>query len=564
MWGENLYLQDYICEVGVFHNIQKYHSMDIGDIKEGFYMDSDKKTLAKNPGKFSSNKYLYALIGICLLFFLAKMPFLAHYPMWDETVYLGMGKYIYSAGSSGLWEMIRPLGLPLLTGLWWSLGLDQMIASRIVAVIFSIGIIWMTYLICRKIFNEKTGLISAFIMAITPIFFFYSDYVMTDHVSTLAILVSIYFIMNNRYILGGSFAGLAFWFKFTHILFVGALVLYMVYKLFLKSMNNKKTTKDINNKNMKNKRDAYHKILPKEIYSIAIIIIMVGVYFLSNFLLYNDHFGFRDAILRPYTDAAAYSDNPYQNTYFSNVQEFIYYIFYYLYNIIFNTAYGNILYIFFIIYVAKLKGFMHDEKHALLFILFIVYLAYFSIIPYKNERFWIFILPLLAIYAAYGIIQINNYLRKKTRNNIILKKTLSVLFILLLVMTFYVINKDRQFYGWSEHFRKPDMSIERYFDIHNIDGPILTSDPRFAAYSDKRYIPAYDILNKNGLFLNDWESGITFNAAVYNDKSIPCLEDDKRCIDTRQKIVDMLEKDFVVLDSYKYNGANITFYKKKQ
>ena len=31
---------------------------------------------------------------------------------WDEAVYLGMGKYIYSGGAIGLFEEIRPLGLP--------------------------------------------------------------------------------------------------------------------------------------------------------------------------------------------------------------------------------------------------------------------------------------------------------------------------------------------------------------------------------------------------------------------------------------------------------------------
>jgi hypothetical protein len=512
--------------------------------------------------KLWANAHIYILIVICIMFFVFKIPFWSHYPMWDETVYLGMGKYIYSAGSSGLWEMIRPLGLPAITGLWWSLGLDQMVVSRIVGVLFSLGIIMMVYLIAKKLFdkNEKIAIIAALIMAITPIFFFYSDYVMTDHVSTLAVLISIYFIMNNKYILGGIFGGLAFWFKFTHILFIGILGIYILYKFCIRNGKLQCDGKYL--------RKNYHSILKsKELYSLIIMILMILAYFLSNYILYHQHLGTIDAILRPYTDAAAYSDNPYQNTYFSNVQEFFYYIFYYLYNIIFHAAYGNILYIFFLIYLVRLKleNFLRDKKHVLIFITFIIYLAYFSAIPYKNERFWIFVLPFLAIYASYGIIWCHESLKKiSKKQGKVLSKTLNVFFILLiLIITGYIISKDVDFYAWDYHFREPNMLVEKYFDIHNIDGPILTDDPRFTAYSDKLYIPAYDILNRNGLFLNDWESQIDFNAAVYNDKSIPCLEYDQKCIDNRQKIIDMLASDFKALDTYYYNGANITFYIRK-
>jgi len=113
------------------------------------------------------------IVIIIAFFVAAKVFFLARYhlPIWDEAVYLGMGKYIYSLGSSGLWEMLRPVGLPVAIGWAWKLGLPYALISEIIGILFSVGSIALTYLIARKLFSKKVGVLAAALLAASPVFF---------------------------------------------------------------------------------------------------------------------------------------------------------------------------------------------------------------------------------------------------------------------------------------------------------------------------------------------------------------------------------------------------------
>jgi 4-amino-4-deoxy-L-arabinose transferase-like glycosyltransferase len=507
---------------------------------------SHKKKILPVTHLFRKNFYQYALIAVCLIFLLLKLPFLNHSPAWDESVYLGMGKYIYSGGNSGLWEMIRPLGLPAITGLFWHTGMNQLIASRIFSLLISVGCIITVFLIAKELFDKRHALLSALILACTPIFFYYSEYVLTDHISTLFLMLSILFLIRERFILGGIAGGIAFWFKFTHILYVVAVLIFIAYKIFT----------------IKKRKD-----MLEHSHFIIFGVIMLGfvaAYFSSNYLLYHNHFGTMDAILRPYLDASAYSNNPYQNTVFDDVKGFVYYIAHYLYNIIFHTAYGFSAYIFFIIYFLHAKKFIKDPKHVLVGIIFLVYLAYFSIIPYKNERFWIFFLPFMAMYASYGIMAVMRYFKLKKSRKPSLGKAYRALALITIIASFSISAYNiAQFYGWDRASEKPNYDIERYFDIHEVNGPILTTDPGLTAYSDKRYVGAYDILNRNGLFVNDWESKMDFAAVIYRDDAIPCLSYDIRCLENKNELLRFIDEWFVLKDSYTYRGSNVTFFVEK-
>jgi len=413
----------------------------------------------------------------------------------------------------------------------------------------------VTYLIAKKLFDEKHAIISALLLALTPVFFFYSDFVLTDHVSTLLIMLTLFFLIRERYVLGGVFAGLAFWFKFTNILFVLALSAFIIYKVATDIFKNKKKIGD-------KKIESIYKYIS----CIAIIMVFIAAYFLSNYLLYNAHFSSIDAILRPYLDASAYSNNPYQNLTFTNLSGFIYYIGYYLYQIIFSTTYGFFAYIFFVIYMLEYRRIANDgmraEWHQVILTVFLIYLLYFSIIPYKNERFAVNMLPLMAIYASYGLIRTLEYFSSKKRST---SRSIYQVIIGVLMATFVIlsINGIAQFYKWNDVKSEPNYSIERYFDSRNITGPILTNYPQLTVYSDERYVAAYDILNKNGLFVNDWEKDMKFSGAIQVKGIITCLDTDTRCAIHEQKMEEIIRPDFVVSDSFIYQGNNVTFYIKK-
>jgi len=86
------------------------------------------------------------LIIIILIFAFLSSISLFNYRLiwWDEAVYIGIGKYLYSNGTIGLFEQIRPLLLPVLLGAFWYIGLDPLISGRIMILLVSLFTIYLT------------------------------------------------------------------------------------------------------------------------------------------------------------------------------------------------------------------------------------------------------------------------------------------------------------------------------------------------------------------------------------------------------------------------------------
>ena len=72
------------------------------------------------------------------IFLFLQILMLVLYPRiyWDSAVYIGIAKFLFSAGHLGFMEIIRPIGLSLLIGPLWKLGIDVILASRILAIAF--------------------------------------------------------------------------------------------------------------------------------------------------------------------------------------------------------------------------------------------------------------------------------------------------------------------------------------------------------------------------------------------------------------------------------------------
>ena len=147
-----------------------------------------------------------------------------HNVIWDEAVYLGIGKYLYSFGTVGLWEMIRPIGMPLIIGLFWKLGLPYVFMAELTEIGFSAGVIILTYLITKEFADDFAAATAAFIMAITPVFFLYTGYVLTGIPSTFFILLAFYLFLKDKLAPAGVAAGLASLFRFPQGLFFGSFV----------------------------------------------------------------------------------------------------------------------------------------------------------------------------------------------------------------------------------------------------------------------------------------------------------------------------------------------------
>jgi len=137
------------------------------------------------------NKQILIVILVSLISRL--IFFFSYHPIWwDSAVYLSMGKYIFSFGKVGFWEYTRPVLWPIILGFFWKLGLNAVIIGRILELFFSLGIIYLTYLIANEIFNKRTALISSLILSFTPTFFFFGYRLYTSIPSAFLSLLAIY------------------------------------------------------------------------------------------------------------------------------------------------------------------------------------------------------------------------------------------------------------------------------------------------------------------------------------------------------------------------------------
>ncbi|MCM2325698.1 MAG: glycosyltransferase family 39 protein, partial [Candidatus Woesearchaeota archaeon] len=157
-------------------------------------------------------------------FVMLKLILPIHEIWWDEAVYIGMGKYLYSFGTVGLWEFFRPIGLPMILGLLWKIS-DVILLSKILPLVFSIAYIFLTYHTARRIFDEKTALVASLLVILTPIFFYFSSHALTEIPSCLFALIAVNFYLDKRHLMTGIFAGVSFMFRFPGgILLIGILL----------------------------------------------------------------------------------------------------------------------------------------------------------------------------------------------------------------------------------------------------------------------------------------------------------------------------------------------------
>ncbi len=517
---------------------------------------------------FRENKPILALL---LLFFLIKIYFITsryHLPIWDEAVYIGMGKYIYSAGAAGLWEMIRPYGLPMILGASWSIGLDQVYSSQIIAIFFSCATIFMTYLIAKELFNKKVALVSAFLLAITPVFFLYSIYALTEIPSTLFVLLAVYFYIKKKYIYSGLFTGIAFLFRFPQGLILVPIALAMVADWFFE----RKYPKNVKGK--KNHSLSFKdNILIKNIlfYAIGFAIIMIP--FLSlNFIAYNDYTSkATDAIFRPLILAAPHQGNIFESVGGDTLSARLYDIFYYMIMMLKN----NILFAL-SIFGAIMLLMRYKEKVRILSFAFLIYLAYYSYIINKQERFMIAFLPIICILTAYSLFYIiEKLLPKKTAaikdydtlNEIMWKSALVSLIIIALIITSITpIKTNVEYYYWLHPNGQKPAIIEEYYSLINrleINGAILISEPVIAVFTNNRLIE-YVYVDGKILISNEWESDDDIAAVTYTQNTVPCLEEDEGCKKTRDALLEYFTTNYETYYKGNFYDQDTYIFLKKQ
>lgn len=293
---------------------------------------------------------------------------------WDGSVYLGMGKYIFSSGTLGIWEPIRPLVMPLLLGSTWKLGFDPIVVGRLLEIAFSLGAVYLTYLIGKRYRTEEEGLIAATILCFTPVFFKFAFRLYTEIPSTFFALLAVYLFMRREMIYAGIFSALAFLTKFPQGI--------VIFVLGVFSIDNLKKTFKLG----------------------AAFLITVIPYLAFNYIKYGNP-------IKPFRDGSYIIK-------YAGVWLFAKPWWFYFYEMLRQ----NVLYVFAIIGIFTLL----KKKHRVIPTILILFLVYFSTMAHKEPRFMLLFLPYLALLAAIGI---RKLFRQKAVFWIVLAVSLTILFV---------------------------------------------------------------------------------------------------------------------------------------
>jgi 4-amino-4-deoxy-L-arabinose transferase-like glycosyltransferase len=141
-----------------------------------------------------------AVLWLFLGFFIIYLYFLINFKeydnvWWDGASYIGMGKYLFSHGSQGVFEFIKPILLPVFLGIFWKLGFNAVIAGKLFIFLVSFLTLTFLYLSAKEIFNKKAGIIASIILFLNPLFFLFMYRIYTEMMSVCFILGSVFFMI---------------------------------------------------------------------------------------------------------------------------------------------------------------------------------------------------------------------------------------------------------------------------------------------------------------------------------------------------------------------------------
>jgi len=440
--------------------------------------------------KFNKNIGLMLIIILFLIVFFLNLDPNADL-WWDSSVYIGMGKYIYSFGEIGLYEDSRPLVWPLILGFFWKIGLDVIFFGKLLVLLFGIGIIILTYLIAYDLFGKKTALLSSLLLAFSPTFFLFNSIMFTGIPSTFFSMLGVYLFIKGRYYLAGLFLGISFMTRFFQILIIVPFYLFFAYLLYKK------------------------KATPKKfLISILFFVIPIITYLIFNFILYNNP-------LHPFLLQAWMT----KFTGWIYHQPFNFYFF--------NLIKENVLILFSILGVIYIFKKEKLNKFIVPFVLLFAFIS-FNFAQHKELRLLLPILPFLYILTGYGIIKFTNLFIK--HKNI-------MLFILILIGIYQVVPNLR-LNDYDDRFD----SFYSFIQNNDIKKDIWISNPSFIVNTDAKaeelvYYPLYNI-EKMKKLQNKLEDA---NYVLINTCDIlPCPPWENSCKREHDNFIDLLNEKFDV------------------
>ena len=396
----------------------------------------------KVKDSLATDKGLYLIVGIFLLTQLVIVKAIWNQPpIWDASVYIGMGKRLFSSWQFGIWEAFRPLMLPVILGVLWKLGLPMIGFPYLLSTLVSTAGLAAIYLMVKDITDKRTALYTTGITASTFIFYKWSFNVLTGIPASILIFAAAYKVCKREQLVGGVFNGLAFLTRFPSAIVGPALATYIFLRDF---------------------REDFKKAFMNALYyTVGFFAISLPFFAFSQNLYGN--------FLEPITAGASV---PLQ----SNPDKFLYGLFY-LKEAIFANPLLLLMPLGAYIAVKNREQVYGAFGSALLFLY-----GFFTIYQHKEPRFLLLFLPLMSLFAARGLVYVEEYLSERPR---IGKSTvLRIFMIVFIALTAFNLSVNYTQNQWSN-----DERIEFLKGMEELDGVIAGNDPVVNVYGDFEYVP---------------------------------------------------------------------------
>ena len=162
-------------------------------------------------------KKLSILVTLVFLVTCSSVAFLIDVPTQDPDIlfYYYSGQQILSGDGENVRIVNGPVGWPILLAAFDTLVDDPFITAKLFSLIFSSGIVLISYFIIRNIFGQKIALLGQIIIAVNPLLHVESIITHSEMLPVFLIFISIYFItkkqLSQRHVIFcGIFLGLSF------------------------------------------------------------------------------------------------------------------------------------------------------------------------------------------------------------------------------------------------------------------------------------------------------------------------------------------------------------------
>ncbi len=461
---------------------------------------------------FKKHWPLFVIICIALItrIVMIKLPIS---PWWDPAIYVGMGKFMFSHGTIGMWETLRPPLWPILLGITWFGGLNPLFMAKVFAALAGIGAMIVLYFIGEKE-HKGLGSVSALMLALSPSFAFFVAIPTNDIAASFLVLIASFYILRKKYFLAGLMISLAFLMRFPNGLFL------LPFSLFIL----------IENWSLISWSDFFKKSIRQGINLILGFCTIAIPYFIINYIFFQDAF-------LPLKEGRSVIEGSSQESVF-------YYVKYILLDtpVVILAAFGVVMLGYELFRRRKISA-----VYSLSLLCALIVGVYFSHIGHKELRYSFIFLPFIIIIASYGLSRLWQLFNPKY--------AASITFVVILIIG--GVNLWIQ----ATHQYIIALSPQRnaYYEFIPKEATAITSSPQIMLGSDVKIVGVFDAAEK-GTELIENNDG-TFQYIAIDSCQLSCWQDS--CDEPKQTFVEALELHTTKVYEASEQKCTLSIYKVK-